>query len=126
MTGDIVNLSAALQLPNFTDFFTLKLASSWAKVIPADRFICPFFLRVSVKDMPGVIGHIGTIFGKHAISINIILQKEASEGQAEIVIVTQAVRNGDMDKALSELKKCDFLKNIDGCIRIFQPVIKNV
>jgi len=126
VTGDLVNLSTALQLPDFTNYFSLQSATSWATVMSSDDFICPFYLRISVLDVPGVIGRIGTILGTYGISINSILQKEANNGQAEIVIFTQAVQNGSMSKALNELIKCDFLKNIDGCIRIFKPVMKNV
>ena len=76
-------------------------------------------------DLPGVIGQIGTLFGAYNININSILQKGVSNNLATIIILTEDVQNGDMDKALNQLSKCDFLKSIEGRIRIFKPVINN-
>ncbi len=123
--GDIVNLSTAMHLPDFGSYFHFKIAPDLAEIAAAEKCICPFYLRLSVIDIPGVIGQIGTIFGAHSISINTILQKGISNDRATIIILTENVQNSDMYKALQQLSKCDFLKSIEGCIRVLKPVIQN-
>ena len=68
----------------------------------------------------GVIGHIGTIFGDHQISIQSIVQRGTAYTGAQIVIVTHAVKNSDMEKAVDELKKREFLKEVSSCFRIYE------
>jgi hypothetical protein len=43
------------------------------------------------------------------------------ETGATIILLTHAVKNSDMDKALDELRGCDFLNKLASCIRIFEP-----
>lgn len=126
VVGDVVNLAKALQLKDFAEYFNLDAKPSWVSVIPSEDFVCPYYLRLTVWDMPGVIGRIGTILGAYQISIKSILQKEVKNGEAEVIIFTEDVRDGDMSDALNEIKKCDFLKELSGCIRIFMQGAKNV
>jgi len=125
VVGDVINLASALQLPDFSNYFRYEITPRWSELSPADDFICPFYLRLSVSDSPGVIGHIGTILGAHQISINSILQKGVSNDQANVVIITEEVLNRNMAKAMEELRPCDFLKCISACIRIFGVTTQN-
>jgi homoserine dehydrogenase len=125
VVGDVINLASALQLPDFASYFRYDVAPHWAEVSAPDAFVCPFYLRLSVSDGRGVIGHIGTILGAHKISINTILQRGVSHNHAKIVILTDDVLNRNMDAALNELSQCDFMQTIDGRIRIFKTVTEN-
>lgn len=126
VVGDVVNLASALKLPDFASYFGLDITPRFGELVAADDFTCPYYLRLSVSDVPGVIGRIGTIFGAHKISINSILQRGVSNNQATIVIVTERVLNGDMNAAVSELLQCDFLNEIEAQIRIFEATASNV
>jgi homoserine dehydrogenase len=121
VVGDIINLASALRLPDFASYFQIEGASTWANLAPADDFTCPYYLRILYKDAPGIIGRIGTILGAHNISINSIFQQGISHSGGEVAILTESVNNGSMNKAINELKTCDFLKGIEGRIRIFKP-----
>lgn len=122
IVGDIINLSSALQLPDFASYFQTAIGSEWADISPSGDWMCPYYLKLDVADSPGVIGQIGTTFGAHSISIKSILQRGTEEGGASIVILTHAVRNDDMEKALEELRQKKFLTKLASCIRIFEPV----
>lgn len=123
VVGDIINLASALQLPDFASYFQPKIELQWATVAPPGEWVCPFYLRLSVSDEPGAIGKIGTIFGDWSISIQSILQRGVrDDGGATIVILTHDVRNSQMDKALTQLKTCRFLENLESVIRIFKTV----
>ncbi len=121
IVGDIINLSSALQLPDFASYFQNAIETEWADTAPPGDWVCPYYLKFSVSDSPGVIGQIGTIFGEHNISIQSILQRGTAEPGASVVILTHAVRNSDMDAALGELTGKPFLKELASCIRIYEP-----
>jgi homoserine dehydrogenase len=121
VVGDIINLESALSLPDFASYFQADVKSQWAQISSPDLWTCPYFLRLSVDDTPGVIGTIGTIFGNHKISIQSIIQRGVENGRATIVILTHEVSDGDMNQALADLKKCHFLENVASAIRIYKP-----
>jgi len=119
--GDTINLASALQLPDFASYFQPEIEPEWAEASDGSALEYPFYLRLRVNDSAGVFGKIGTLFGAHHISFHTVLQRGASENEASIIILTHDVRNGDMERALIELGKMDFLKHLDGCIRLFKP-----
>jgi len=120
IVGDIINLASALKLPDFASYFQPEIGSEWAETTPASDWVCPFYLRLSVADTPGVIGRVGTIFGAHHISIQSIIQRGVHDTGATIIILTHAVSNADMESALQELEACDFLHKLASCTRIFK------
>jgi homoserine dehydrogenase len=120
VVGDIINLASALQLPDFASYFQNAIEPEWAETEEPGDWSCPFYVVLSVADSPGVIGVIGTTFGDHHISIQSILQRGTAYTGAQVVILTHAVKNADMQKALDELKKRDFLKDVTSCIRIYE------
>lgn len=121
IVGDIINLSSALQLPDFASYFQTAIETEWAETAAPGDWTCPYYLMLSVADSPGVIGQIGTVFGEHQISIQSIVQRGTEDNGANIVILTHAVGNANMDTALAELQKRAFLRDVSSCIRIFEP-----
>jgi len=70
------------------------------------------YLRIICLDSPGVIGKIGDIFGKNNVSIESIVQLDASEDKAEIVVITHEVNNGDFEKSKDEINSLNEVKII--------------
>jgi len=120
VVGDLMNLAGALKLPDFASYFQPTIEASPASASPPDNWKCPFYLRLVVKDTPGVIGKLGTIFGAHNISIATIIQRGVEGKEATVVILTHDVLGKDMNTALEELKKSDFLSSLGNAIRIFR------
>ncbi len=121
VVGDTINLASALQMPDFASYFQPKIQSEWAETADGNEWSCPFYLRLTVHDNPGVFGKLGNLFGAHNVSFHTVLQRGAENGEATIVVLTHDVRNKDMEGAIKELKSCDFLKRLESCIRIFKP-----
>jgi homoserine dehydrogenase len=89
-------------------FRTLELWSNReARVSPApnDAARAKFYLRVMVKDHPGVLAQVATVLGKHGISIASVLQREPLETQGEVplVIMTHETSEGDAARACEEI-----------------------
>ena len=77
------------------------------------------YIRLIAEDSPGVIGEIGTIFGKKKISIQSIVQFDATDKQAEIVIITHKIKQGQLEEALLDMQNMSQVKRIAatmGCL----------
>jgi homoserine dehydrogenase len=91
-------------------FRTLELWSNReARVSPApnDAARAKFYLRVMVKDSPGVLAQVTTVLGNHNISIASVLQHEPLEtdGIVPLVIMTHETSEGDAARACEDIDK---------------------
>lgn len=76
-----------------------------------------FFLRMQVDNKPGVLAAIASVFGVHQVSISKVIQKIITDGVAELVIVTEAVKEYHMENALEHLKDMETTREISSVIR---------
>ncbi|MGL6199808.1 MAG: homoserine dehydrogenase [Lachnospiraceae bacterium] len=76
-----------------------------------------FFLRMQVENYPGVLASISKVFGDHKVSIAKLVQKNVTENEAELVIVTEKVKEYHMKEALSELAGMPIIREISSTIR---------
>ena len=76
-----------------------------------------FFLRMQVKNRPGVLAQIAQVFGGHKVSIARVVQKNVHLEKAELVIVTERVKERHMKDATEELKNMDSIYEISSVIR---------
>ena len=79
-----------------------------------------YYILVEVKHVPGVIGTIGNICGKHNINLASLLQKDVSNSKedAEVVIITADSLEADVQKAIKELQANECIKNVKNLIRV--------
>ena len=84
----------------------------WRKchLINTEEITKKFYFRIICKDSPGVIGKIGNIFGKNSVSIESIVQFDATENEAEIVVITHEVMRGNIDRSKVELNSLPEVK----------------
>ncbi len=69
----------------------------------ADNRQSAFYLRVSAKDMPGVLSHVTGCLSEAGISVCAISQKEPkAEGSAQIMLVTHPAYEKDMRAAIQK------------------------
>ncbi len=76
-----------------------------------------FFLRMQVKNQPGVLASIATVFGSHGVSIARVVQKHIKGDQAELVVVTDKVREDYLKNALEQLRDIENIFEISSVIR---------
>ncbi len=79
-----------------------------------------FYIRVMVKDEPGVFATLSTILARHRISISGALQHESTgpDDSVPIVIVTHETGERDMAEALKEFSRQAVVSAKPVCIRI--------
>ncbi len=106
VVADILNIAGIRQL-NDSDgnLDPLLAASSWraCRLVNSDRIHQRNYVRFTTDDTPGVIGRIGSCFGEQGVSIQSIVQFDASDAGAEIVVITHEVDNGSMRTALNAI-----------------------
>ncbi|MNI87834.1 Homoserine dehydrogenase [compost metagenome] len=77
-----------------------------------------YYLRITVKDKPGVLGDITTIFGKNNVSMRSIIQREREADSASLVIITHHTKEGDLMNSVDRIKELDSLESVDNILRI--------
>ena len=72
---------------------------------------------MQVKNQPGVLASIATVFGNNGVSIARVVQKHIKGDQAELVIVTDKVREDYLKNALEQLRDSENIFEISSVIR---------
>lgn len=83
-------------------------------VVGLDNHEDRYYLRLHVRDAPGVLAKIAHVLGDHDVSIAAVMQREttAGEGTAELVIMTHTTRRNAYDDALQTLRELDVVFEI--------------
>ena len=113
--GDVIDVARDLQY-NCTG----RISCTCYKELPIKKFDDvknKFFLRMQVKNQPGVLACIAQVFGDHKVSIARVIQKNAKDNEAELVIATERVKEYHMKDALMELERMDSTLEISSVIR---------
>jgi len=76
-----------------------------------------YYLRIAVSDEVGVLEKITSIFAKNSISINNFLQKQGDEFVKILLSTHQAIEK-DIQNAIKEIEKLNFVKKEVNLIRI--------
>ena len=74
-------------------------------------------IRMLVDNKPGVLAAIASVFGVHKVSIARVIQKTKENDAAELVIVTEAVKEKHLEDALAHLVDMDTTREIGTVIR---------
>jgi len=86
----------------------LGIEELWAK----------YYVRMTVKDRPGVLAGIAGVFGNNNVSIASVLQKTSEADMAELILITHKVREQDLRDSLTVLKGMSIVGVIDNVIRL--------
>ena len=122
VVADILNIAGIRQLnEQSTGLDPLLAASSWRSchVVDAGQIRQRNYVRFRTDDAPGVIGQIGGCFGDRGVSIQSIVQFDASDAGAEIVVITHAVNQAKMEEALDAIQSLPEIKALAaqlGCL----------
>ncbi len=78
-------------------------------ILSMDDVVTAYYLRMSAEDKPGVMADITRIMGEAGISIEAIMQKEPAPGEstANIIMLTQRIREAQMNQAMLAIQALD-------------------
>ena len=76
------------------------------RILPMEEVTTSYYLRMRVKDQPGVLADITRILADGAISIDAMVQKEPSEGedQVDIIMLTHETREKNINAAIVRIE----------------------
>ena len=87
-------------------------------LVDANEVESRFYLRLTVKEQPGVVAAVTDILAKNQISISSLMQPEETSDIVPLLIVTYATQEQAMKKALAEIAKLDFVTEKINMFRI--------
>jgi homoserine dehydrogenase len=71
--------------------------------------IAPYYLRLVVRDQPGIIASLASIFSRHSINIDAVLQEPGgTKDRLPFVITLEGCPTAAMDRALAEIRTLSF------------------
>lgn len=93
-----------------------KLAAK--KVSHMENTETQYYIRATVKDMPGVLAEITTILAKNNVSVLSVIQKGKAQENVTLVFVTHKTLEGNMNASISEIQKLSSVDKIENIIRV--------
>ena len=87
-------------------------------LVSTGESIARYYVRLLVKDASGVLAAIATEFGGHDVSLASLVQKDASEGVAEIIFLTHEVKERGMRAALECIEGLSVVEQVCSMIRV--------
>ncbi|MDD5394225.1 MAG: homoserine dehydrogenase [Thiothrix sp.] len=110
--ADLVDVTRALtadpenRVPHLA-FQPTQLADT--AILPIEEVETAFYLRMCAVDRPGVLADVTRILGDRQISIEAFIQKEPTSGvdKVDIIMLTQRVREGNMNEAIAAIEALD-------------------
>ena len=77
-----------------------------------------WFVRLSVKDEPGVLASIAGTFGENNVSIESVIQ-EGRGVQAELVLVTHEAPEEDLQNSINQISSLDSVASVTSTLRVY-------
>ena len=76
------------------------------------------FIRLSVKDEPGVLAKIAGTFGENNVSIESVIQ-EGRGDKAELVLVTHEAPEKDLSNSINQISSLDVVTTVTSLLRVY-------
>lgn len=89
-----------------------------ASLVPMDQNETQFYVRLAVTDEAGALEKITTAFKMANINIRNIIQKEHQAGKAQVVILTDLIKEGVFNQLKSSMLQTDVIHEIEAVIRV--------
>ncbi|GAB4339821.1 MAG: homoserine dehydrogenase [Candidatus Abyssubacteria bacterium] len=110
--GKNINFGSPLRVPPFAYINDRTIKS-------IEEVNSLYYIRFTALDMPGVLGQISGILGKHGIGIASVIQKAQHRGShVPVVMMTHEALERNVRQALSEIDNLSCIKHKSALIRI--------
>jgi homoserine dehydrogenase len=120
VVADLADLAAGRRAPAF-GVPALKLQPLKAAAM-ADH-VGRYYIRLIVRDQPGVLADVSAVLRDHKISIESLVQRGRAEGDKQpvaVVLISHEAREADMGRALKRIGKLRSVLQAPALIRIEQ------
>lgn len=116
VVGDIISI-----LRNNLDLspnYDTKQFGNIVRFNSMERTQCGYYIRITVKDVPGIFGEIASILGKNGVSLSSVIQKAKGEEFVPLVFITHKTEEGKINKSIEDIAKMKAVQKIENLIRV--------
>ena len=106
--------ASSRQTPRHPTFRNTNTLAEGLRV--TDDWHCSFYIRLTASDRPGVLAHVTSCLGQEGISIRNLMQPDAVDGRAQIVLITHEAGERAVRKAMAAMT-CEDVQ-VAGMIRV--------
>ncbi|MDA7817157.1 homoserine dehydrogenase [Sulfurimonas sp.] len=85
---------------------------------PTEKIESKYYLRINVSDKAGVLARVTKIFEDNNISVETMLQRQASSNSANLLISTHTAVEKNIQSMMKEIEALDFVNSAPVMIRI--------
>lgn len=79
-----------------------------------------YYIRLKCEDRFGVLAAVTSIFGCHKVSIEQVIQKRKTENTAELVVMTEAVKDKHMRASIDAISHLEVITQIASVLRVVE------
>ncbi|MGE5371407.1 MAG: homoserine dehydrogenase [Solirubrobacterales bacterium] len=88
-------------------------------ILPIQGSRAKYYIRLRVKDRPGVLASIAGVFGNQNVSLATVLQKTSGQADAQLILITHMVEEANLRDALTVFENMpSVIASIDNVIRL--------
>jgi homoserine dehydrogenase len=111
--GDVVDAAVKLRTNSHVPVGTLGPAT----IVPIDDLVTAYYIRLEVRDRPGVLAAVAGVFGEHEVSISSMEQYGRGD-EATLMFITHEARERDVQATLEALRDLDTVQRVGSVIRL--------
>jgi homoserine dehydrogenase len=116
VVADLIDLARGHHVPMFGIHSAQMKDAQW---MDADEMYRGFYVRLTVRDQPGVLADISAIMRDHNVSMEVVLQRgHDTGGPVAVTIKTHKTRRADIMAALEKLAGIDSVVEAPTCLRM--------
>ena len=87
------------------------------EALPVQRIQTRYQITLQVRDLPGVLASIASIFATHGVSVETVSQSPA-EQDALLTVMTHRASEADLEQVVASLRKNEAVKSVTSVIRV--------
>jgi homoserine dehydrogenase len=117
--GDVIEIAKAIAKGSAFDHHAESKAVKTLRYVGEGQN--KYYVNLTVKDVPGVLGSIATTFGAFGVGIDSVLQlsKDANENrEVPLVFILHEVTRARLDEALAKIRSAKFASEVNSIIRV--------
>ncbi len=116
IVSDIVSACNQEHRHRYTTFYNEEKIAEEVELVT--DWETEFFVRLTVKDKPGVLAKIAGIFGKYEVSIASVIQKDHNREEIPLIFVTHHAKELSMSQAMQDIMNDVDVIRVENVIRV--------
>jgi len=103
--GDVMDIASAIASGTHIPY-PVDIPIGKRNVEPMEELKTAYYIRMTLRDVPGMLAKVSNVFGENKISIKSVLQKTSDPGRnACVIFITHNALEGSVQKTLDILKE---------------------